>query len=92
METSAALGLQSCPWIGPDKVGRKGSGFVRLPNRCLEERRVSTVRFGDPGRSRTLFRPGQAEPKISCSYKKAPGTFVSPLYFSFPKIPISKRL
>ncbi|THU59046.1 hypothetical protein C4D60_Mb03t20850 [Musa balbisiana] len=73
METSAALGLQSCPWIGPDKVGRKGSGFVRLPNRCLEERRVSTVRFGDPGRSRTLFRPGQAEPKISCSYKKAPG-------------------
>ncbi|URD74962.1 Shikimate kinase [Musa troglodytarum] len=89
MEASAALGLQSCPWIGPDKVGRKGSGFVRLPNRCLEERRVSTVRFGDPRRSRALFRPGQAEPKITCSYKKAPGP--ENIHNSFDEALILKR-
>ncbi|RWW07494.1 hypothetical protein BHE74_00036583 [Ensete ventricosum] len=70
MEASAALSLQSCSWIGSEKVGRKTSGFARLSNRCLEERKVAMVRFGDPLRSGASISTGHAERKIFCCHKK----------------------
>ncbi|CAD5188957.1 unnamed protein product [Musa acuminata subsp. malaccensis] len=75
MEASAALSLQSCSWIGTEKVGRKTGGFARLSNRCLEERKVAMVRFGDPRRSGASIRTGHAERKIFCCHKKPSDLF-----------------
>ncbi|WOK94227.1 hypothetical protein Cni_G02929 [Canna indica] len=74
MEVGAALSLQSSSWIGPEKVGRRCSGSVRLPNRCLEERRAPLVRFGDSRSAGARIRTGHSELKVSSCYKKSKGS------------------
>lgn len=86
MEASAALSLQSCSWIGSEKVGRKTSGFARLSNRCLEERKVAMVRFGDPRRSGASIRTGHAERKIFCCHKKPSGEILPSFFILVSRI------
>ncbi|XP_008804476.2 shikimate kinase 3, chloroplastic-like [Phoenix dactylifera] len=75
MEAIAALSLQSSPWIGSERTGRKTGGFFRIPSGFSDERRVKTLKLGDSRWSRTAVGSRHLELKISSSYKKSGDNF-----------------
>jgi len=75
MEAIAALSLQSSPWIGSERTGRKTGGFFRIPSGFSDERRVKTLKLGDSWWSRTAVGSRHLELKISSSCKKSGDNF-----------------
>nr|XP_010939556.1 shikimate kinase 3, chloroplastic isoform X2 [Elaeis guineensis] len=77
MEASAALSLQSCPWIGSERTGRKTGGFFRFPSGFSDEKRIKTLRLGDSRWNRAAVGSRRLELKISCSRKKSGDNFIN---------------
>ncbi|KAK1289443.1 hypothetical protein QJS10_CPB18g01316 [Acorus calamus] len=71
METSGALGLQSCPRLGLEGVGRRPGGFVRFSRGFKDEKGVEKLVFRRPS---SIGRPIQLRFNgldVSCSYKNS---------------------
>ncbi|XP_058084397.1 shikimate kinase 3, chloroplastic [Magnolia sinica] len=69
METSSALSLKSCPWIGFERIGKKPNGSLRL---STEERSLQKLNLRDlKSRSGVSIQSRPVASKISCSYEKA---------------------